>query len=80
MIRELENRLNELKESRKNVDYALDMLEAGVGYTPYSDIMKEIELLTELNNAIARDVLEMVDDQEKFDVTIEAVLSVVLGK
>lgn len=80
MIKELKNKLNQLEESRKNVDYALDMLECGAGIKSYVSVQDEIDLLIEFNNRLANGILELVDRQEGLDVSLKSILEVALDK
>lgn len=79
MIGELRNKLNQLQESRKNVDYALDMLEGGVGYKSYSNISMELDSLIEFNNRLADGIMALVETQELLNISLASVIDVELS-
>lgn len=79
MVNELRIGLEELEESRDTLNYALDQLENGVGFVSYSNVTKEIELLTEFNNRLAKHILGMVENQEGLNISLESLLTVELG-
>lgn len=79
MLNEIKVSIKKLEESRKGLNYALDMLEGGVGFVRYSNIAKEIELLATLNERIANYVIGLTDQQEGLDISLESLLTVELG-
>lgn len=79
MVNELRIGLEELEESRDTLNYALDQLENGVGFVSYSNVTKEIELLTEFNNRLAKHILGMIENQEGLNISLESLLTVELG-
>ena len=74
MVEELRNKLVELEDSRRNIDYALDMLEGGVGFTECSDVKRDLECLIKFNNYLSSKILNLVLMQESFDVPLESVI------
>lgn len=74
MVKELKGKLNNIEESRKELDYALDMLEEGVGFNSYSDISQELDLVAEFNRHLAKKVLDMVENQEELKLSLSTVI------
>lgn len=78
MGEELRNKLIKLEDSRKNVDYALDMLAGGVGFKEYSNVLVELDCLIKFNNRIAEGILALVDTQELLNVSLASVIEMEL--
>lgn len=79
MLNEIKVGIERLEESRDGLNYALDMLEGGVGFTRCSNVAKEIELLAILNERIADYINGLIDQQEGLDISLESLLTVELG-
>ena len=78
MISEIKAGIKDLEESRKEVNYALDMLEEGLAVSVCPDITRELELLALFNRKIADYVLNLVDLQDNLNVSLESLLEVEL--
>lgn len=78
MISEIKSGIKALEESRKEVNYALDMLEEGLAVSVCPNITRELELLALFNRKIADYVLHLVDLQDNLNVSLESLLEVEL--